>query len=193
MKTKDKKNTSMLRKKKQNWFAAGLLDIPCDNVRGVSFHRPSRSGSTWCKIVTALMRICHWLYLLWYYGFSFFAETYIWTTTSIMYVCLFAQLCPTLFDPMDCSLLSSSIHGILQARILESVAIPFSRGSSWPRDQTQVSWIAGGFFTIWATREISVIIINKNDHLLSDYYELIHDLGKTWIPKGTEENNSGPL
>ena len=45
------------------------------------------------------------------------------------------------------------LHGILQARILERVAIPFSRGSSWPRDQTQVSYIAGRFFTIWATRE----------------------------------------
>ena len=53
-------------------------------------------------------------------------------------------------DPMDCSPLGSSVHGILQARILESVAILFSRGSSWPRDQTQVSYIAGGFFT---TRE----------------------------------------
>ena len=45
---------------------------------------------------------------------------------------------------------------ILQARILEWVAIPFSRGSSWPRDWTQVSRIAGGFFTIWATREALV-------------------------------------
>ena len=47
----------------------------------------------------------------------------------------------------------SSVHGILQARILEWVAIPFSRGSSQPRDRTQVSHIAGRFFTIWATRE----------------------------------------
>ena len=48
---------------------------------------------------------------------------------------------------------SSSVHGILQARILEWVAFPFSRGSSWPKDQTQVSCIAGRFFTVWATRE----------------------------------------
>ena len=46
-----------------------------------------------------------------------------------------------------------TVHGILQARILEWVAFPFSRGSSQPRDRTQVSHIAGGFFTIWATRE----------------------------------------
>ena len=46
-----------------------------------------------------------------------------------------------------------AVHGILQARILEWVAIPFSRGSSQPRDQTQVSRTAGKFFTSWATRE----------------------------------------
>ena len=45
------------------------------------------------------------------------------------------------------------VHGILQARILKWVAVPFSRGSSQPKDQTQVSHIAGGFFTSWATRE----------------------------------------
>ena len=56
-------------------------------------------------------------------------------------------------DPMDCSPPGFSVHGILQARILESVAILFSWGSSWPMDQTQVSRIAGRFFTIWATRE----------------------------------------
>ena len=58
------------------------------------------------------------------------------------------QLCLTLCDPMD-----STFHGILQAGILEWVAFPFSRVSSQPRDRTQVSCIAGGFFTSWATRE----------------------------------------
>ena len=61
--------------------------------------------------------------------------------------------CVQLCDPMDCSLPDSSFHGIFQARILEWVAIPFSRGSSWPRDQTQVSCIAGRFFTFSATME----------------------------------------
>ena len=56
-------------------------------------------------------------------------------------------------NPMDCSLPGSSVHGILQARILEWIAIPFSRGSSQPRDQTRVSRIAGRFFTFWATKE----------------------------------------
>ena len=52
------------------------------------------------------------------------------------------QLCPTLCNPMDCSLLDSSVHGILQARILEWVAVPSSRGSSQPRDRTCVSYIS---------------------------------------------------
>ena len=60
---------------------------------------------------------------------------------------LVAQSCLTLCDPMDCSLPGSSVHGILQARIPEWVAIPFPRGSSWPRDQSQVSCIAGRFFS----------------------------------------------
>ena len=56
------------------------------------------------------------------------------------------QLYPTLCDPMDCSPAGSSVHGILQARILEWVAISFSRESSWPRNQTQVSCIAGRWY-----------------------------------------------
>ena len=64
-----------------------------------------------------------------------------------------ARLCPTLCDPMDCSLSASSIHWIFQARVLEWIAIYFSRGSSQPRYQTQVSRIAGRRFTFWATRE----------------------------------------
>ena len=72
-----------------------------------------------------------------------------------------AQSCPTLWDPVDCSPPGSSIHGILQARILEWVDIPFSRGSSWHRDQTQVSCIAGRFFTIWVTRDALHRIIKR--------------------------------
>ena len=60
-----------------------------------------------------------------------------------------AQSCPTLCNPMD-----HTVHGILQARTLEWVAVPFSRGSSQPRDGTQVSHIAGGFFTSWATMAV---------------------------------------
>ena len=62
-----------------------------------------------------------------------------------------AQSCPTLWDPMDCSLPGSSVYGIFQARILEWVAISFYRRSSWPRDWTWISHIVGRHFTVWAT------------------------------------------
>ena len=64
-----------------------------------------------------------------------------------------AQPCLTLCDPLDCSLPGSSIRGIPQARILEWVAFPFFRGSSQPKDWTQVSCTKGRFFRLWATRE----------------------------------------
>ena len=59
-----------------------------------------------------------------------------------------AQLCPTLCDPMDCSPPGSSVHGILQARVLEWGAVAFSSGSSPPRDRTRVSHIAGRLVTL---------------------------------------------
>ena len=69
--------------------------------------------------------------------------------------------CVRLCDPMDCSLPGSSVHGIFQARVLEWVAISFSRRSSQPRDQTQVSCIVGRCFTVWATREVPTNIQNE--------------------------------
>ena len=69
-------------------------------------------------------------------------------TQQVMCVCAKPLQGSTLCDPMDCSLPSSSAHGILMARILEWVAMPSSRGSSQPRDRTQVFHIAGRFFTI---------------------------------------------
>ena len=73
------------------------------------------------------------------------------------------QSCPTLCRPMDCSLPGCSVHRILQARILEWVAIFFSRGSSWHSVQIQVCCVAGRFFIFWATREAPAkkIDINK--------------------------------
>ena len=93
--------------------------------------------------------------------FSFPYFLFIWCNVSfyqrknyLLYVCvLVTQLCLTLFDHMACSPPGSSVHGILQARILEWVAIPFSRESSQPKDQTWVSRMEGRFFTIWATME----------------------------------------
>ena len=86
-----------------------------------------------------------------------------------------AQSCPTLCDPMDCSLPGSSIHGILQATVLEWVAISCSRGSSWPRDRTQVSHIAGRHFNLWATREAPFCIEyeSMNDFYLFIYFALL--------------------
>ena len=82
---------------------------------------------------------------------------FIHSTFPLIYrhVCVLVnQSCLTVCDPMDCSPPgSSSVHGILQARILEWVAISFSKGSSWPRNWTRISCLVGRFFTIWATRE----------------------------------------
>ena len=81
-----------------------------------------------------------------------------WFEASLIYrsekaKVLVAQLCPSVCDPMDCSPPGSSVHGTLQAAILEWVAIPFSRGSFQPRDWTWVFCTTDIFFTIWATRE----------------------------------------
>ena len=85
---------------------------------------------------------------------SFFTSFFASSVCVCVFMCvLVAQLCLTLCNPMDYSPPDSSVHGILHARILELVAISLSRGSSRPKDQTQVSCIADRFFTIWATRE----------------------------------------
>ena len=75
---------------------------------------------------------------------------------------LVAQSCPTLCDRMDYSSPAPSVHGILQSRILEWVAVLFSRGSSRPRYKTEVSHIAGRFFTVRATRE--ALKASENSH-----------------------------
>jgi len=73
--------------------------------------------------------------------------------SSLKVKVLVSQSHLSLSDPMDFSLPGSSVHGILQARIMEWTAISFFRGSSRPRDQTRVSCTAGRFFTIWTTKE----------------------------------------
>ena len=67
-------------------------------------------------------------------------------------MCMCARSCPTLCNPMDCRIPGSSLHGILQAKILEWVAFSFSRRSSQPRDRTWVSCMTGRFSTVWASR-----------------------------------------
>ena len=76
-------------------------------------------------------------------------------------VCSVTKLCLTPLNPMDCSPLGSSMHGISQAKILEQVAISFSRGTSWSRDQTCISCISRRVLYCWATRE---------DHLYMHIY-----------------------
>ena len=73
----------------------------------------------------------------------------------------------SLWKSVDCTLPGSSVHGILQARILEWVTVPFSRGSSQPRDWTQVSHIAGRFFTMWATREAQKHLTKEKNHFVT--------------------------
>ena len=84
---------------------------------------------------------------------------------------LVTQSHPILCNPLYCSLPGSSVHGIFQARILEWVAISSSRASSLPRDWTWVSFIAGRFFTIWATREAQFLF--KSAALKHDWKLLV--------------------
>ena len=95
---------------------------------------------------------------------------------SLRVCALVAQSCLTLCDPVDYSPPSSSVHGILQARILEWVAMPSSRGSSWLRDRTCVSWdsgITGGFLYCWSTRENQVQFFTTwNMHLLCSTWNI---------------------
>ena len=125
---------------------------PCCNTLQNSFHG-------WIIPVVCLSHIwvastfwqlwamlCTWVY-------RYFLEIcfqFFWIYSRVSEV---TQSCPTLCDPMDCSLPGSSVHGIFQVIVLEWVAISFSRGSSQPRDWTRVSHIVDRRFTIWATRE----------------------------------------
>ena len=90
---------------------------------------------------------------------------------------LVVQSCPTLLDPKDCSPPGSSVHGIPQARILERVAIPFCRGSFWPRDRTHVSCTAGRFFTTWASREALITEVFSGKESSCQCKEM----QKTWV------------
>ena len=107
------------------------------------------------------------------------------------------QLCPFLWDPMD-----YTVHGNLQARKLEWVAVSFSRGSSQPRDLTNVFWIAGWLFTNWAIREACTLnyFILKICHMKILTYWSIWNWGGLilllwWvslIPSGTEVSFKPP-
>ena len=112
--------------------------------------------------------------------------SFLWIVSIRYYcecVCVFvAQLCLTLCDPMECFLPGSSVHGIIQARILEWVAILFFTGSSQSRDRTWVSYVEGRFFTIWATREtlgISLFYLTLCDPM--DISDSLWPHGHIWL------------
>ena len=107
------------------------------------------------------------------------------TTAFFASVCmLVAQSCTLqLCDPMDCNLPGSSVHEILQARILEWVAIPFSRRSSRPRDQTQASCIAGRFFMVWVTREAGKVKVIQACLTLCNHHCTVHEILQARIPE----------
>ena len=95
---------------------------------------------------------------------------------------------------MNCSPPGSSVHGILQARMLEWVAIPFSRGSSQPRDWTQVICIAGSFFTVWATQLMEKYKSKSQQDVtlhLSEWLSSKRQKNITNVVKDTEKR--GPL
>ena len=108
----------------------------------------------------------------------------------------FTQInCLTLYDLTVCSLPAPSIHGILQARILEWISIPFSRGSSQPRDQTWFSCIAGRFFTTWAIREVPsnspprlLLLKNKTVRSCPGARSILLPLGAKLITLGVCQN-----
>ena len=117
-----------------------------------------------CKLFSSLKVYCYSLQLT-------SCDSWVWVSE-----CEVAQSCPTLCDPMDCSLPGSSVHGIFQARVLEWVAISFSRGSSQPRDWTRVSRFAGRRFTVWATGKPSVIHTFPFDNCFLFVWTLSHSL-----------------
>ena len=98
-----------------------------------------------------------WQFLHWDTGF--------WNLENWRVKVLVTQSCLTLCDPMDYSPPSSSVHGIVQVRILEWVAIPFSRISFQPSNRTQGSCIEGRFFTIWDTREPLVMMAQDKNKM----------------------------
>ena len=78
---------------------------------------------------------------------------------------------------MDCSLPGSSVHGVFQARILERVAISFSKGSSWLRDQTRVSYTVGGFFTTAPPGKLYIYM-----YICISFHKFIHLASISWTP-----------
>ena len=105
-----------------------------------------------------LIQGLNWVFCIAGRLFTIWTTREAWAPYACVCVCVcvcvwVTRLCPILCGPKEYSSSGSSLHRIPQTRMLEWVAIPFSKASSWPRDQTRVSCTAGKFFTIWAIRE----------------------------------------
>ena len=113
-------------------------------------------------------------------------STHLWT--PYLWQSEVAQSCPTLCDPMDCSLPGSSVHGIFQAIVLTWIAISFSRGSSQCRDRTWVSRIVDRRFPVWATREALSLTKEARVYNGEKTISLKSGVGKTCQPLVKEWN-----
>ena len=126
-------------------------DLPHPGIKPISLMSPALAGkffttSTTWEAFNNLTIFCFYFFLLYIIVILFsHLSIYIYI---YLYVREVAQSCPTLCDPMDCSLPGSSVHGIFQAIVLEWIAISFSNGSSQPRDRTRVSRIVDRRFTV---------------------------------------------
>ena len=125
-----------------------------------------RLGFIYCELSGTYQRqLFFFLSQIGHFFVNDIATTVLSASESVLKV-LVTQLCPTFCEPMNCSPPGSSDNGILQARVLEWVAISFSRGSSWPRAWTQVSCIAGRFLTVWIFKGLCwASKVLKNDEL----------------------------
>ena len=123
-----------------------------------------------------------------FWEFVILMYNFLWIFCSVQFNSV-AQSCPTLCDPMDCSLPVASVYGIFQARILEWIATSSSKESSWPRNGTRVSCITSGFFTTEPPGRPAESFFFDVDHVLSRFSHVrLCDL-MDWSPPGS----SGPF